>query len=72
MLNPQSRRIGFGVAPVLCTRSRVPGANFKVVTNLYAREQYVLTHCGSEAPTTTEVTEEQPERSGGCWSSLIS
>ena len=33
----------------------VYGTNFKVVTNFYAREQYVLTHCGSKAPTDAEV-----------------
>ena len=45
----------------------VYGKNFKVVTNFYAREQYVLTHCGSEAPTDAEVNAVAtlPEESAG-------
>ena len=41
----------------------VYGKNFKVVTNFHAREQYVLTHCGSTAPTDAEVPEAPDFRS---------
>ena len=45
----------------------VYGKNFKVVTNFHAREQYVLTHCGSTAPTDAEVNAVAtlPEESAG-------
>jgi hypothetical protein len=45
----------------------VYGTNFKVVTNFYAGEQYVLTHCGTTAPTAAEVDAlaPLPEKSKG-------